>query len=655
MSIGLLLALLLSFNGTFAESDTLKPLTPFPNPDITYIWPTNASDYMSASFGETRSAHFHAAIDIGTWAREGYEVYAARDGKLFRAGVSPVGYGNVVYLQHDDDSFTVYAHLQDFAPEIRALVDSVRFTDYRMSFDQFLSDHNVHFKQGDVIGRTGSTGIGPPHLHFEVRSSSNNAVNPKLAGIHIPDSVPPVFSSLAVIPFDADSYVEGTKQTSILPARRSGNTFDFGEITTSGPIGLAVNVSDRSDHGRNVYAVYELEMELNGKTLFHARADSFPMADTRKMLLDRVYPLLLKRRGGFQRLHILPSNSLPFYDRNLGDGLLHAEAGTHEVIIRARDYYRNESVATLTLKVEEPSDTGYSRPVYRFKPASHSQPAPLTQNRANPERYFRWNSGWITPLENLSDVSIRFRSSGFQPGKFYDKLEAHRGIRLEGEQAEISTSETGAFTLNRVLPGRSTTLRYPAGRMELQFSEHTLFDTTYVHAERFSRGNRNFIRIGPDSEPLGRPVSLRVFLPDSLHNEKRTGLYFTDEQRDRSVYMTSEVQGDVLQAKVEGFGLYEIRVDTTKPELSRPRIWQRRNDGRWFVSVDASDEGSGIDHNKTVFIVNDRRGIGEHDPFGKVIHYHHPEFEPLNGANMIEITVYDHAGNRTSEKFELQR
>jgi murein DD-endopeptidase MepM/ murein hydrolase activator NlpD len=136
---------ILIFFGLINSSVFAQDRPVFPSKDINYLWPTNASDYMSATFGETRSAHFHAAIDIGTWGREGYDVYAARDGLLYRIGVSPYGYGNVIYLQHEDETFTVYAHLQDFNPQIRAVVDSVRFQNYAHSFDRVLSEKGIFF------------------------------------------------------------------------------------------------------------------------------------------------------------------------------------------------------------------------------------------------------------------------------------------------------------------------------------------------------------------------------------------------------------------------------------------------------------------------------------------------------------------------------
>src|SRR5690625_2760157 len=56
-----------------------------------YLWPTDASPYISSTFGETRAAHFHAGLDIRTWGQEGYRVFATRDGIISRISTGPTG------------------------------------------------------------------------------------------------------------------------------------------------------------------------------------------------------------------------------------------------------------------------------------------------------------------------------------------------------------------------------------------------------------------------------------------------------------------------------------------------------------------------------------------------------------------------------------
>jgi len=645
----LFFSLALLFSATVSVAQERTTDTNFPHyidPSATYIWPTDASDYFSATFAETRSAHFHAAADIGTWGREGYEVYAARDGILFRIGISPHGYGNVIYLQHNDGSYSVYAHLQDFEPGIRAIVDSLRFETFEHSFDRIMTEYNLHFSQGDLIGRTGSTGIGPPHLHFELRSPNNAAFNPMLAGIHIADSVPPTFSSIAIVPKSGDALINGNAEMVTRTPSRSGNHFNFGRIDAEGTIGLAVNASDRSDNGRNVYAVYELEMKVNGEPLFHSRADSFYMGQSRQMLIDRVFPILQQRRAGYQRLHILPTNTLPFYNRDLGDGLLHLEPGTHKVDITALDFYGNKATASLEIRV--PEKPAYQTPEVRFvyKAGAVSPPAPFSERTSPPHDHFEWNKHWIRPAGRaVQKLSIRSRGDFGRPVYNYESLNNRQTAPLSGEVVEISSEETGAFTLNRVLPGRETELRFPAHRMRLQFPEAAVFDTLYVYATRFTRNGEDFVRLAPGDEPLQQSFHLSMSIADSLADNQQLSLYYVNERNGARSAVSTTVEGNQLNAQARGFGLFVVAADTTPPQISRPRLWRRNSDQRWFVSVRAVDLQTGLDFNNAIFKVNGIRGIAEYDPFGHQLTYYLPGFEPVRGRNSITLELSDRAGN----------
>jgi len=172
-----------------------------------YLWPTDSGTYLSATFGETRSAHFHAGLDIKTWGREGYRVFAARDGILYRLLVTERGYGNAIYLKHSDSTFTTYAHLQRFNSEFQQLADSIRMQDHSFEMDSNFEALAIPVNKGDVIGYTGSTGIGPPHLHFEIRDSLDKPINALHANFSIKDSLPPVFSSLIVEPITDKSRI----------------------------------------------------------------------------------------------------------------------------------------------------------------------------------------------------------------------------------------------------------------------------------------------------------------------------------------------------------------------------------------------------------------------------------------------------------------
>ena len=53
--------------------------------------------YLSGTFGELRSNHFHSGIDIKTQGVQGKKVYAIASGYVSRIKVSGGGYGKTIY------------------------------------------------------------------------------------------------------------------------------------------------------------------------------------------------------------------------------------------------------------------------------------------------------------------------------------------------------------------------------------------------------------------------------------------------------------------------------------------------------------------------------------------------------------------------------
>ncbi len=111
---------------------------------------------VSSAFGwrtlSVNGNHFHAGVDLA--APFGTAVHAARDGTVAKAGWGG-SYGYVVYLDHGDGTQTRYAHLSRIDVRVGQAL-----------------------RQGDVLGRVGSTGASTgPHLHFELRFDGR-AVDP---------------------------------------------------------------------------------------------------------------------------------------------------------------------------------------------------------------------------------------------------------------------------------------------------------------------------------------------------------------------------------------------------------------------------------------------------------------------------------------------
>lgn len=94
----------------------------------------------------------HKGVDFA--APVGTKVRTVGDGKIEFVGQQR-GYGNVVFVRHDDKHSTVYAHLSDFAEDLK---------------------EGQRVAQGDVVGFVGQTGWATgPHLHYEFRINGEQA------------------------------------------------------------------------------------------------------------------------------------------------------------------------------------------------------------------------------------------------------------------------------------------------------------------------------------------------------------------------------------------------------------------------------------------------------------------------------------------------
>jgi|WetSurMetagenome_2_1015567.scaffolds.fasta_scaffold158726_2 hypothetical protein len=97
----------------------------------------------------------HKGVDIA--APKDTPVLAAADGMVLRTGVD-AGYGRFLEVQDAAGLTTLYGHLDAYAQGMLP---------------------GAALKQGEVIGRLGSTGSSTgPHLHFEVHDDQGRAMNP---------------------------------------------------------------------------------------------------------------------------------------------------------------------------------------------------------------------------------------------------------------------------------------------------------------------------------------------------------------------------------------------------------------------------------------------------------------------------------------------
>jgi len=280
-----------------------------------YLWPTDASHWMTSAFAEYRPRRLHAAIDIKTWNRTGYKIFAVRDGYVERLRVSPFGYGKAIYLRLDTGEVALYAHLSGFNEKIEKIVAQTQEKSGRYRLNRYFKPGAIPVKKGDFLGFTGETGIGVPHLHFEMRDAKNRPINPLSKGYRIDDRVAPVPRKLAAIPLALGSRVGDDFKPQIFDLQRAGvNHYRVAQpISVQGEVGLAISGYDMTGTVDNKFGIYRLRLSIDGVPFYSAQYDRFSYANNRFADLDRDYRLRRRGYGRFYRLFLDPNNKLRFY------------------------------------------------------------------------------------------------------------------------------------------------------------------------------------------------------------------------------------------------------------------------------------------------------------------------------------------------------
>ena len=114
----LILSLMIIFSVSAVAQE--KPINPF-------ISPFDFPLLLSGNFGELRSNHFHGGVDFKTQGVVGKPIRCIADGYISRVTVTRGGYGQAVYITHDNGYTSVYGHLLKFSQEVARLVESYQY------------------------------------------------------------------------------------------------------------------------------------------------------------------------------------------------------------------------------------------------------------------------------------------------------------------------------------------------------------------------------------------------------------------------------------------------------------------------------------------------------------------------------------------------
>lgn len=310
--------------------------------------PLDIPSVLSGTFGELRSNHFHAGIDLKTQGKEGLKVYATANGYVSRIKVAQYGYGKTIYISHPNGYTTVYAHLSKYADKIENYVKKIQYKkENYQTGNLFFKEDTFPVKKGEVIAFTGNTGSsGGPHLHYEIRNTkTEHIINPLIFGLHPEDTIAPVFQSLKVYPLHSNSEINKQHKSLILSLKKiKKGVYSADRIFASGPIGLGVRVFDRLNKASNKNGINSLEMLVNGKRIYYHNVETFSFAESKFINLHIDYSYYKKYKRQYQKTYKEKANKLSTYKDLINNGQLEINNGlNYSIEIIAKDYKGNTS------------------------------------------------------------------------------------------------------------------------------------------------------------------------------------------------------------------------------------------------------------------------------------------------------------------------
>ncbi len=475
-----------------------------------YLFPIEPGtpNLLAGTMGELRSNHFHSGIDVRTGSRIGVPVLAAQKGYISRVSISTGGYGNALYVTHPNGQTTVYGHLNHFAPKVAVYVRQQQYKKKSFDINLFFKPGTFDVSRGDTIAFSGNSGgSSGPHLHFDIRSVENEALNPlEFKFGEVVDTTPPQAQKIALRTMDANSRINDQFGRFEFYVVKEGDNFKLPHpILATGTIGMEVLGYDKLDNSRSQCGINFIEATANDKRVFRQIIDKVNFGETRNILALMDYKTMKDNGDRFNKLFIDDGNSLGYYNGTVNRGLVKVDDEDIPIKIALRDTYGNQSLVNFSLR---PSTLSKSAAGLR----------PMTNNI---ESEVFENTLIIHAKKELGDTLEVFSKKGALLIE-----NAYSGSNKNTFLLDLRTSlpdsvkvgeEIYRYHFKDIIPS-TVSYTYYSEEMDIKFNHRVLYDTLYL-TTRYSDLDKEVFSIADNTVPLQRSAVITL-KPKKSYPEK---------------------------------------------------------------------------------------------------------------------------------------
>lgn len=302
---------------------------------------------LQSNFGELRSNHWHMGLDLRTLRKEDLPIYAAAEGYIAKVGIRSNSFGRFIIINHPNGFSTLYAHLNDFFPELEKYVTDQQYKQESWAIELNITKEQFPVSKGQFIAYSGNTGGSQgPHLHFEIfNTQTEKRLNPLLFDFPVWDKVPPTIQKLALYDRSKSTY-DQTPVVFSLKKTDSGYIIPKIPVIKTGlnKISFAIQAYDKMNNSNSPDGIYSAKIFFDEEPSVEFMLDSIDYYES--VYVNAQIDYKYRNNGGayLQHLSILPGENGVAYKKIKGDGVINLDDTViHSVFIVVTDALNNYS------------------------------------------------------------------------------------------------------------------------------------------------------------------------------------------------------------------------------------------------------------------------------------------------------------------------